>query len=219
MGTSRLALRWCGKKSKRSRISAARWPRWLSICCLAITARTNSARRRLPQFREAVVLNFIDDLDSKMGAIARLWMPRRSNRDDEWTERNPSLRRPLLRTNEFLHPTEKRREAAAAKTIRPSTLSAAAPAAGAAEFARSGRTRPSHDRRELSKLTSGPRPGCCRGAAAVRLTPAQSTGARCSSWLRSNSIACMRSGFWDRRPSGMCATASRRIVLAPTPRS
>jgi 3'-5' exoribonuclease len=61
----------------------------------------------LPQFREAVVLNFIDDLDSKVGAMRATLDAAAINRDGEWTERNPSLRRSLLRTDEFLHPTEK----------------------------------------------------------------------------------------------------------------
>lgn len=68
----------------------------------------------LPQFREAVVLNFIDDLDSKMGAM-RATLDAAVNRDDEWTERNPSLRRQLLRVSEFLQPAEKSREAIAAQ--------------------------------------------------------------------------------------------------------
>jgi 3'-5' exoribonuclease len=68
----------------------------------------------LPQFREAVVLNFIDDLDSKMGAMRATLDAAAVNRDDEWTERNPSLRRALLRTGEFLHPTEKTNAAAGA---------------------------------------------------------------------------------------------------------
>jgi 3'-5' exoribonuclease len=61
----------------------------------------------LPQFREAVVLNFIDDLDSKVGAMRATLDAAAVNRDDEWTERNPSLRRSLLRAGEFLHPAEK----------------------------------------------------------------------------------------------------------------
>jgi 3'-5' exoribonuclease len=55
----------------------------------------------LPQIPEAVALHFIDDLDSKMAAM-------RATLDSEggeemWTERNPSLRRSLLRTKLFLN--------------------------------------------------------------------------------------------------------------------
>lgn len=88
----------------------------------------------LPQFREAVILNFIDDLDSKVGAMRATLDAAAANRDDEWTERNPSLRRPLLRTDEFLHPTEKTAGTAAGQGNSPSVHSAAAPAAAQRSF-------------------------------------------------------------------------------------
>jgi 3'-5' exoribonuclease len=54
----------------------------------------------LPQIREAVALHYIDDLDSKMAAMrATLDSPAGA---DVWTERNPSLRRALLRADKFL---------------------------------------------------------------------------------------------------------------------
>jgi 3'-5' exoribonuclease len=54
----------------------------------------------LPQFPEAVALHAIDDLDSKMAAMrATLELP--AGASDVWTERNPSLRRALLRSREF----------------------------------------------------------------------------------------------------------------------
>jgi 3'-5' exoribonuclease len=88
----------------------------------------------LPQFREAVILNFIDDLDSKVGAMRATLDAAAANRDDEWTERNPSLRRPLLRTDEFLHPTEKTAGTAAGQGNSPLAHSAAAPAAAQRSF-------------------------------------------------------------------------------------
>jgi 3'-5' exoribonuclease len=57
----------------------------------------------LPQFPEAVVLHTIDDLDSKMAAMrATLELSAGAAASDVWTERNPSLRRALLRSKEFL---------------------------------------------------------------------------------------------------------------------
>jgi 3'-5' exoribonuclease len=54
----------------------------------------------LPQTREAVALHFLDDMDSKMAAMrATLESPAA---DDDWTERNPSLRRALLRADRYL---------------------------------------------------------------------------------------------------------------------
>jgi 3'-5' exoribonuclease len=53
----------------------------------------------LPQIREAVALHFLDDMDSKMGAMrATLDSP---EGNDDWTARNPSLRRSLLRADKF----------------------------------------------------------------------------------------------------------------------
>lgn len=54
----------------------------------------------LPQVREAVALNFIDDLDSKMAAVNATLES--LSGDDEWTGRNPSLRRSLLDARKYL---------------------------------------------------------------------------------------------------------------------
>jgi 3'-5' exoribonuclease len=57
----------------------------------------------LPQFPEAVVLHFIDDLDSKMaGMRASLEVGLAGPEAELWTERSPSLRRALLRADKFL---------------------------------------------------------------------------------------------------------------------
>ncbi len=57
----------------------------------------------LPQFPEAVALHAIDDLDSKMAAMrATLELPAGTAGSEMWTERNPSLRRAILRGKEFL---------------------------------------------------------------------------------------------------------------------
>ncbi|MGH9740148.1 MAG: 3'-5' exoribonuclease YhaM family protein [Candidatus Acidiferrales bacterium] len=57
----------------------------------------------LPQFPEAVALHAIDDLDSKMaGMRATLELSSGADVGQKWTERNPSLRRALLRGKEFL---------------------------------------------------------------------------------------------------------------------
>lgn len=55
---------------------------------------------KLPLTREAVALNFLDDLDSKMAAIETTMASDAGSGD--WTERNPALRRSLLRTSEYI---------------------------------------------------------------------------------------------------------------------
>lgn len=57
----------------------------------------------LPQLPEAVMLHFIDDMDSKMAAMRASLEAAPSGPGAElWTERNPSLRRALLRADKFL---------------------------------------------------------------------------------------------------------------------
>ena len=57
----------------------------------------------LPQVPEAVALHFIDDIDSKMaGMRATLEAASAEGSAENWTERNPSLRRALLRADKFL---------------------------------------------------------------------------------------------------------------------
>ncbi len=79
----------------------------------------------LPQFPEAVALHFIDDLDSKMGAVrASLGDAGEDSGVALWTERNPALRRTLLRARKFLS--------------ADSTATAAAEQTGAAKASQKG---------------------------------------------------------------------------------
>jgi 3'-5' exoribonuclease len=56
----------------------------------------------LPQTREAVALHFLDDLDSKMGTMRMtLDMAAAIASSSLWTDRNPSLRRALLRAEKY----------------------------------------------------------------------------------------------------------------------
>ena len=58
---------------------------------------------KLPMFPEALMLHYLDDLDSKMEAM-RAHFERESTLDGPWTSYNPSLGRPLLNTEKFLAP-------------------------------------------------------------------------------------------------------------------
>jgi 3'-5' exoribonuclease len=55
---------------------------------------------KLPMFREAVMLHYLDDLDSKMGAMRALYASDKG--DPEWTERGGALERRLLRVEQYL---------------------------------------------------------------------------------------------------------------------
>jgi 3'-5' exoribonuclease len=56
---------------------------------------------KLPMFPEALMLHYLDDLDSKMEAM-RAQFERGVEADGAWTGYNPSLGRPLLNTAKFL---------------------------------------------------------------------------------------------------------------------
>lgn len=77
---------------------------------------------KLPSFREALVLHFLDNLDSKMGA-ARAALDAEGGSDELWTSFSPALGRRLLRVDRF----RKDGAAAAAPTA------AAAPAGQASQ--------------------------------------------------------------------------------------
>jgi 3'-5' exoribonuclease len=77
----------------------------------------------LPQIPEAVALHFCDDLDSKMGAMrATLGDVPEGGRVDIWTDRNPALRRALLRAKRFLE-EEGQAEAAPRASVPPTQQS------------------------------------------------------------------------------------------------
>jgi 3'-5' exoribonuclease len=56
---------------------------------------------KLPMFPEALMLHYLDDLDSKMEAM-RAHFEREGDLESPWTSYNPSLGRPLLNTEKFL---------------------------------------------------------------------------------------------------------------------
>ena len=58
---------------------------------------------KLPMFPEALMLHYLDDLDSKMEAM-RAHFEREGTLDGPWTSYNASLGRPLLNTEKFLNP-------------------------------------------------------------------------------------------------------------------
>ena len=63
---------------------------------------------KLPMFPEALMLHYLDDLDSKMEAM-RAHFERESTLDGPWTSYNASLGRPLLNTEKFLAPKKQAR--------------------------------------------------------------------------------------------------------------
>jgi 3'-5' exoribonuclease len=65
---------------------------------------------KLPMFPEALMLHYLDDLDSKMESM-RAHFEREQDSDSPWTSYNASLARPLLNPKKFLAPKEKEESA------------------------------------------------------------------------------------------------------------
>jgi 3'-5' exoribonuclease len=85
---------------------------------------------KLPMFPEALMLHYLDDLDSKMESM-RAQFEREAEFDSPWTSYNASLGRPLLNTQKFL---EKGLAAArVVKTPRPAAAAAAVSASSGEE--------------------------------------------------------------------------------------
>ena len=84
---------------------------------------------KLPMFPEALMLHYLDDLDSKMEAM-RAQFAREAELPGAWTSYNPSLGRPLLNSRKFLEP--KPQHDGAAKPSPESTPESDAHAAAAA---------------------------------------------------------------------------------------
>lgn len=68
---------------------------------------------KLPMFPEALMLHYLDDLDSKMESM-RAHFEREADLESPWTSYNPSLGRPLLNSAKFLEKKPASASAAAA---------------------------------------------------------------------------------------------------------
>ena len=71
---------------------------------------------KLPMFPEALLLHYMDDLDSKMEAM-RANFEKDADTESAWTGYNPSLGRPLLNTRKFLQKRDVPQAAAAAAAV------------------------------------------------------------------------------------------------------
>jgi 3'-5' exoribonuclease len=70
---------------------------------------------KLPMFPEALMLHYLDDLDSKLEAM-RAQFEREADLESPWTGYNVSLARPLLNTQKFLQSLTDEEEALPGKT-------------------------------------------------------------------------------------------------------
>ncbi|MGZ4827085.1 MAG: 3'-5' exoribonuclease YhaM family protein [Terriglobales bacterium] len=83
---------------------------------------------KLPMFPEALMLHYLDDLDSKMESM-RAHFEREAAVESPWTSYNPSLGRPLLDPGKFLRPkATQAKEADQEENAEPEVAVAAAAA-------------------------------------------------------------------------------------------
>jgi 3'-5' exoribonuclease len=75
---------------------------------------------KLPMFPEALLLHYMDDLDSKMESM-RAHFERENGSDNEWAGYNASLGRPLLNTRKYLAKIEQPKVQAAAAVATSSS--------------------------------------------------------------------------------------------------
>jgi 3'-5' exoribonuclease len=75
---------------------------------------------KLPMFPEALLLHYMDDLDSKMESM-RAHFERENGSDSEWAGYNASLGRPLLNTRKYLAKIEQPKAQAAAAAVANSS--------------------------------------------------------------------------------------------------
>jgi 3'-5' exoribonuclease len=79
---------------------------------------------KLPMFPEALMLHYMDDLDSKMEAM-RAQFEREAENESPWTSYNSSLARPLLNSQKFLEKPKPEAEAPAPEE-KPEAVAVAA---------------------------------------------------------------------------------------------
>jgi 3'-5' exoribonuclease len=79
---------------------------------------------KLPMFREAVMLHYLDDLDSKMGAIRSALGSERG--EQEWTDRSGALDRRLLRVERYVSVAAPAETIVASETVEQLSLIPAA---------------------------------------------------------------------------------------------
>jgi 3'-5' exoribonuclease len=85
---------------------------------------------KLPMFPEALMLHYMDDLDSKMEAM-RAQFEREAENESPWTSYNPSLARPLLNTQRFLEKPKPQAEPAEVEPVEETTTTEVVMAAAA----------------------------------------------------------------------------------------
>jgi 3'-5' exoribonuclease len=95
-----IVLRMLDQKSRQIPDFPPRWKMLVEHMILSHHGKYEFGSPKLPMFPEALMLNYLDDLDSKMESMRASL--EESHGSGEWTAYNPSLERMLLQKERFL---------------------------------------------------------------------------------------------------------------------
>jgi 3'-5' exoribonuclease len=138
LGHITIVLRMLDQKCRQIPDFPPKWKMLVEHMILSHHGKYEFGSPKLPMFPEALLLSYLDDLDSKLESM-RASLAEDSHGGDEWTAYNPSLERMLLHKERFL--AEPAAAGAAAKTAAGDDFGDdAAPAAAGHATAPTGRT-------------------------------------------------------------------------------
>ena len=101
LGHITIMLRMVDQKCRQIPDFPAKWKMLVEHMILSHHGKYEFGSPKLPMFPEAVMLSYLDDLDSKLESM-RASLAEDSHGGDEWTSYNPSLDRMLLHKDRFL---------------------------------------------------------------------------------------------------------------------
>lgn len=101
LGHITIVLRMLDQKCREIPDLSPKWKMLVEHMILSHHGKYEFGSPKLPMFPEALMLNYIDDLDSKLESM-RASLAEDAFGDDEWTAYNPSLERMLLHKERFL---------------------------------------------------------------------------------------------------------------------
>jgi 3'-5' exoribonuclease len=137
-----IVLRMLDQKCRQLPDFPQRWKMLVEHMILSHHGKYEFGSPKLPMFPEALMLNYIDDLDSKLESM-RASLAEESHGRAEWTAYNPSLERMLLQKERFLE----------GSTGEPSARDAAPAAADFGEETESGKQQAAAASRKPQPLT------------------------------------------------------------------
>lgn len=128
LGHITIVLRMLDQKCREIPDLSPKWKMLVEHMILSHHGKYEFGSPKLPMFPEALMLNYIDDLDSKLESM-RASLAEDAFGDDEWTAYNPSLERMLLHKERFLSDSPAPKRPAQSPSVGKGGFDEAAPAA------------------------------------------------------------------------------------------